>query len=323
MTMSPRSRVQAIAGILCIAVLAGALGRESEAGFFDHLGIDYHRSKIDYRRPVEERTTRKAFLRPYSTEMLLELTNEGFTQGYMGQDLSKDGVLERIEVAFLLGRFIRMLNRRDGRIFEGERKQESSAPWVPRSGWGLFESEAAVAERLFRPTVDPAYWKGPVTRYELTFMAGKLLKSLEKHYELIRYYEIHPERYYDDFVDFGHPWYESCRKPMEYALIGDGRGSFRGHEAVKAADVVPVVWRLRTLAQGYRPGAASRPWIKDLLESSNKAVPLPLPFPRALATRDRDFPPTVTYPREDPDSTPLARQRTFDDWAPEVVDRPR
>lgn len=321
--MTPRSRLVLVSCGAVLATLATISGREGQAGFFDHLGIDYHRSKIDYRRPVEERPTRRTFMRKFSPEMLLELTAEGFTQGYMGQDLSKDGTLERIEVAFLLGRLIRMVNRRDGKIFGGERRHESQAPWVPRSGWGLFESEAAVAERLFRPTVDPAYWKGPVTRYELTFMAGKLLKTLEEHYELIRFYEVHPERYYEDFVAFGHPWWETCRRPMEYALVGDGGGAFRGFDAVKASDVLPVVWRLRTLAQGYRIGAPSRPWIKDLLDSSNKAVPFPLPYPQALHTIPRDFPPTVAYPRDPPEPTVLPRQRTFDDWAPEVVDRPR
>src|SRR5207244_13354893 len=72
---------------------------------------------------------RGEFMRPFGPELMLVLVENHVLEGYRGQDLNADAPLTRYEIAFLLGRTIRLVNARDGRIFprNGSRSEEHTS----------------------------------------------------------------------------------------------------------------------------------------------------------------------------------------------------
>ncbi|MBI4860943.1 MAG: hypothetical protein HY815_11900 [Candidatus Riflebacteria bacterium] len=279
-----RARVVVAAlGVVALGLVASHFHRRVEGGVLDHRIVDYYKSRIVQERPVKSRPTRSAFMRPYSEELLLGLAGSHFFDHYRGTDLNADQPLTRFEVAYLLGRFMRLVNSRDGEVFPLDRSLDHQERWVPQKGWGLFEVEAALAERLFAPVWERGWWERQVPRYTLAAILRKVLERLEAHYTLIRFFPVYPPGHYTDFAMYGHPTWFLVRPAIVHGLMQDERGAFRGHEPIRGRDAALVLDRLVTITNGYsREPVVAMPETHP--EGSGMSLGRPDPFPEALRT---------------------------------------
>lgn len=260
--------------------------RGADAGLLDYRIKHFYKSRIVGARPARAHPARSQFMRSYSPELMLALTENHVLEGYRGRDLSAPGNLTRFELTFLLGRFVRLVNSRDGLVFQRRRSRDHQAMWVPQKGWGLFEAEDALAEGLMTPTWERGWWERPVSRYQLAAEVGRLLRAMAPHYELITYFEIYPLQGLSDFAMPGHPNVGICQPAMVHGVMGAVDGRFRGAEAVTTHDMVEVLDRLITIADGYQRHSTLLP--PTVPDGSDDAFPRPDPFPDALRTKYQD-----------------------------------
>jgi len=285
---------------------------------------DHNRPRISEKRTILSQIPRWEFMTRYDTSMQVRLAGAGIYRGYHGQNLADDPVLTRYEIAALLGRFIRLVNSRDGKVFAGRRVLEKHMLWIPRPGWGLFDVEASLAEGFTRPRREAEYWNQPLARYSLAVFLDVILKTLAQHYEPRLYFEVYPPVRIHDFVVYGHPYWFLCRRSIQFGILDIQDGLFHGRDPVRGHSLCQVLERLVTLVNGYSRDGDPRPWnLEGLVDSSSLALEAAGPFPADLKTIERRFIRPTALPRARDDGILIPRQRTLDSWAPETVDRPR
>ena len=279
-----RRRFKPLLAAAALGVAAWRLSGGLQAGLLDYRYKHYYQNRIVGTRPALAHPARGDFMRPYDPELMLVLTENHVLEGYRGADLSQAAALTRFEVTFLLGRFIRQVNARDGRIFAKRRSTDHQAMWIPQKRWGYFETEDALCEGLMTPLWERNWWEGKVSRYQLAAEVGKLLRALAPHYELIMYFEIYPLEDITDFAMPGHPNVGISKDALQHGVMGAVDGRFRGNEPVSAHDMVEVLDRLITIVNGYQRKPAT-PLPPTLPDGSGDSFARPDPFPAALRTK--------------------------------------
>ena len=280
----------ALAGVVLTGLfLAGSRAfRPVEGGLFDHRIADYYQPGITLTRPANGRLSRREFMQPFAERTLLVLAKNHLLDRYRGTDLAGPEPLTRFDVAFLLGRFIRVVNSRDGKTFPMRASLDHQHPFIPQKGWGLLEVEFALCQRLLAPVWELGWWERPVPRYHLAVMISKILKSLEPHYALRRLFSVYPPEEYADFPPYGHPTWFLTRPAVEYGLLEGTDGRFRGQSAVSGRDMAVVLDRLVTIVNGYRrEGQVPLPVTEP--DGSGMALARPDPFPNALRTMTHEI----------------------------------
>lgn len=311
------------------ALAMWSMSRGLDAGLLDYRIKHYYQSRVVRTRAPLERPARSDFMRPYEPDLMLELTENHVLEGWRGADLSVNAPLTRFEITFLLGRFIRQVNSRDGKIFERRKSLDHQAMWVPQKGWGLFEASDAMSEGVVtplregnwsRPNATPSpqsWWEGKMTRYQLAAEVAKILRALAPHYELITYFEIYPLEHLTDFAIVGHPNVSICRLPLIHGVMGgDDAGRFRGSDAVSSHDMVEVLDRLIRIVNGYRLKPAT-PLPQTLPDGSDDAFARPDPFPDALRTKYHNVHEIVDESHED-----IYQRKQFEDEPRPIRDDP-
>lgn len=297
------------------SVTIWSMSRGADAGLLDYRIKHYYKDRIVSARPARAHPTRGEFMRPYDPELMLALTENQMLAGYRGQDLSARGNLTRFELTFLLGRFIRLVNARDGKIFRKRTSTDHQAMWVPQKGWGLFEAGDALSEGLMTPTWERGWWERTVSRYQLAAEVGRLLRGLAPHYELITFFEIYPPPL-DDFAMPGHPNVAISRPAIVHGVMGAAGGRFRGPEPVTTHDLVEVLDRLITIVNGYRrrPSVALPATVPD---GSDDAFTRPDRFPDALRTKYQDAREDEAAEHED-----IFQRKQFEDQVRDIREEP-
>src|ERR1019366_4220316 len=110
--------------------------------------------------------------------------------------------LTRFEIGYLLGRFIRLANSRDGVVFPRDGLLNQQPPFIPQKGWGFFELEDALSERILIPVWERGWWEKPLCRYDLAALMVKMIRRLSRFYMVARMYEVYPAERYTDFVHY-------------------------------------------------------------------------------------------------------------------------
>lgn len=253
MLSGPRFRKAAALAVLATSSMTvWSLSRDVEGGLLDHRVKHFYAGRVITRRPVKARPSRGEFMRPYSPDVQLALAQEHILDGWRGQDLTADAPLTRYEATFLLGRFVRLVNSRDGRIFARDRSTDHQAMWVPHVGWGMFEAEDAMAEDLASPTWERGWWVRPIRRFQVASHVKRILERLAPHYELITFYEIYPPDHIQELAMPGHPDVEAARPAIQHGIMGPRGADFAGLEPVTTHEMAEIVDRLIAVVNGYR-----------------------------------------------------------------------
>jgi hypothetical protein len=278
-----RARFRKLAALGLTACAVWAVSRGVDAGLLDHRIKHFYKGKVLHRKPVKARPSRYEFMRPYTPEIMLTLTENHILEGWRGQDLIAEAPLTRFEATFLLGRFVRLVNSRDGRVFGRDLDGDHQAMWIPQKGWGMFEAEDALSEKLAYPTWEVGWWERPISRFQVAIEVRKVLERLAPHYELIEFYEIYPPDHIAELAMPGTPNYYAPKAAIQHGIMEPRGADFAGLSPITTHEMAVVIDRLIAVVNGYqrKPATVLPAMVPD---GSDDAFPRPEEFPYAQRT---------------------------------------
>jgi hypothetical protein len=249
----PTLRLGAGATLVLGLLLQTAAPASGAVGLFEKVQPRYYAGRIDLHVGPKQILPRSEFMAPYSDDTLLFLKTRGMLDGYAGADLALDRVVDRRSVAFLMGRFLQLVEARHGRIFPEVASDRIHLVLEPDM-WGHRQVELALRADLLRPYKVSDWWRRPLSRYELATISARAVQGLSRRLRIFRYHDGEPAVRYRDLHVYPTLTYWNLARALKTGVVeGAGPEFFGGKEPVRGHELARTLRRLLLIAQAYDP----------------------------------------------------------------------
>ncbi|MBI3891947.1 MAG: hypothetical protein HY303_10510 [Candidatus Wallbacteria bacterium] len=213
----------------------------------------YYAGRIDLHVGPKKVLARSEFMAPYSADTLQFLKTRGVLDGYQGPALEDDEALDRRSIAFLVGKFVQLVEARYGRIFPDE-LDYLTHPVIEPAMWGHLQVELALGSGLVRPYDIGDWWNKPVSRFELAAIVDRALDGLGSKLRIFRYYDGQPSAHYLDLHSLPTLAYHKLARSLKTGIVeGASADTFRGKQAIRGHEMARTLRRLIVIALSYDP----------------------------------------------------------------------